>query len=81
MKKIGNKQALQSLIDETVKDDHKSPDEFTMLEFYEQAIASGKSMTMNAVRSHLTRLREAGKITSRMGRQNSRSCRFYRIAK
>jgi len=81
MKKIGNKQTLQSLIDETLMDDQKAPDEFSIQDFYNQAIASGKNISINAARSHVARLRESGKLTYRIGRQNGRSCKFYRIAK
>lgn len=81
MKKIGSKKTLQSLIESVVASDQKQEDEFTTQEFYQQAIASGKQITMASARGHLFRLLEAGEIVARKGRINGRSTNFYSIVK
>lgn len=81
MKKIGNKQKLQALIESVIMSDQKQPDEFTSQEFYEESVASGKEITMAAARSHLRRLLESGRIVCRKGRMNGSVCNFYSIAK
>jgi Fe2+ or Zn2+ uptake regulation protein len=64
MKTIGKKSALLAII-ESMNYETKRDDEFTANEFLNEARNAGKSMTLSAVRSHLQRMSQEGKLDVR----------------
>jgi hypothetical protein len=64
MKKIGNKSALMAAID-SLNDNVRREDEFTMKEFLETAAKSGKPLPQKTASEHLRRLVDDGVLSLR----------------
>jgi hypothetical protein len=75
MKKIGNKDVLSLFLQEM--GEARKEGEKTAIEIYDEAIAAGHDVTIESVRSRLTRLCTMGKLVTRKMTINGTRANLY----